>query len=85
MNLYVQDHVPNIEHIDQMYFFIEFSVPWINKCVPEVGYTPEENISCLYRKYFHNFWDKLNRTDPSTGQLYGQELIDQIKNTIQAY
>lgn len=85
MNLYVQDHVPNIEHIDQMYFFIEFSVPWIHKWVPEVGYTPEENIPCLYRKYFHNFWDKLNRTDPSTGQLYGQELIDQIKNTIQAY
>ncbi|TMW80081.1 hypothetical protein EJD97_024119 [Solanum chilense] len=85
MNLYVQDHIPNIGHIDQMYFFIEFSVPWIHKWIPEVGYTPEENIPCLYRKYLNNFWEKLNRTDPTTGELYGQELIDQIKNTIKAY
>ena len=85
MNLYLQDHVPNIEQIDQMYFFIEFSIPWIHKWVPEVGYTPNENIPCLYRKYFHNFWEKLNRDDPTTGQTYGQELIDHITKTIQAY
>lgn len=68
-----------------MYFFIEFSIPWIHKWTPEVGYTPIENIPCLYRKYFTNFWDKLNRKDPATGHLYGQELLDQITSTIKIY
>lgn len=66
-------------------FFIEFSIPWIHKWTSEVGYTPIENIPCLYRKYFTNFWDKLNRKDPTTGQLYGQELLDQITSTIKIY
>ena len=61
MNLYLQDHISNIEKIDQMYFFVEFSILWIHKWVPKVGYTPNKNIPCLYRKYFHNFWGKLNR------------------------
>lgn len=50
-----------------------------------MGYTPIENIPCLYRKYFTNFWDKLNRKDPATGHLYGQELLDQITSTIKIY
>ena len=68
-----------------MYFFIEFSIPCIHKLIPEVGYTPNENIPCLYCKYFTNFWGKLNRQDPATRQLYGQELLDQITNIIKAY
>lgn len=68
-----------------MYFFIEFSIPWIHKWTSEVGYTPIENIPCLYRKYFTNFWEELNRQDPATGQLYGQELLDQITNTVKTY
>ena len=84
-NLFLQDHVSNIEKIDQMYFFIEFSISWIHKWIPEVGYTPIGNIPCLYRKYFTNFWEKLNRQDPATGQLYGKELLDQITNTIKTY
>lgn len=50
-----------------------------------MGYTLGENIPCLYRKYFTNFWDKLNRKDPATRKLYGQELLDQISNTIKIY
>ena len=50
-----------------------------------MGYTPNENIPCLYCKYFTNFWGKLNRQDPATRQLYGQELLDLITNTIKAY
>ena len=60
-----------------MYFFIEFSTPWIHKWIPEIGYTPEEKIPCLYRTYYNNFWDKLIRQDPKTGKPYGQELVDQ--------
>ena len=84
-NLFLQDHVSCIDKIDQMYFFIKFSIPWIHKWTPEMGYTPGENIPCLYRKYFTNFWDKLNRKYPATGKLYGQELLDQISNTIKIY
>ena len=69
-DLFLQDHISNIEKIDQMYFFIDFSIPWIHKWIPEVGYTPNENTTCLYQKYFTNFLEKLNRQDPATGQLY---------------
>ena len=54
-DLYLADHICNIEKIDQMYFFIEFSIPWIHKWNPEIGYTPDEKIPCLYRVYYHNF------------------------------
>ncbi|WMV58632.1 hypothetical protein MTR67_052017 [Solanum verrucosum] len=53
-DLYHSDHVCYIEQIEQIYFFIEFSIPWIHKWIPEVGFT-EEQISCLYRIYYNNF------------------------------
>ncbi|KAG5599204.1 hypothetical protein H5410_030574 [Solanum commersonii] len=59
-----------IEKIDQIYFFIEFSILWIHKWTPEVGFT-EENIPCLYRTYYNNFWNKLMKQDPKTKQLIG--------------
>ncbi|KAK4731375.1 hypothetical protein R3W88_024363 [Solanum pinnatisectum] len=83
--LYHEDHVCWIEIIDQIYFFIEFSIPWIHKWTPEVGFSGEENIPCLYRTYYNNFWDKLLKIDPKTKQLVGQELIDSIKERIEEY
>ncbi|KAG5609791.1 hypothetical protein H5410_021072 [Solanum commersonii] len=54
---------PRSQQIEQIYFFIEFSIPWIHKWVPEVDFTKEQ-ISCLYRTYYNNFWDKLMKKDP---------------------
>ncbi|KAG5621624.1 hypothetical protein H5410_006842 [Solanum commersonii] len=51
--------------------------PWIHKWVPEVDFT-EEQIPCLYRTYYNNFWDKLMKKDPQTKSIYGQELLDLI-------
>ncbi|KAG5574881.1 hypothetical protein H5410_055015 [Solanum commersonii] len=65
-------------------YFPEFSVPRIHKWVPEVDFT-EEQIPCLYRTYYNNFWDKLMKKDPQTKSLYGQELLDLITKTIQDY
>jgi len=83
-DLYHSDHVCYIEQIEQIYFFIEFSIPWIHKWTPEVGFT-EEQIPCLYRIYYNNFWDKLMKKDPMTKSLYGQELLDSISQRIQDY
>ncbi|KAG5577670.1 hypothetical protein H5410_057804 [Solanum commersonii] len=62
----------------------EFSVPWIHKWVPEVDFT-EEQIPCLYRTYYNNFWDKLMKKDPQTKSIYGQELLDLITKIIHDY
>ncbi|KAG5605747.1 hypothetical protein H5410_027239 [Solanum commersonii] len=83
-DLYHSEHVCYIEQIEQIYFFIEFSIPWIHKWTPKVGFT-EEQISCLYRIYYNNFWDKLMKKDPMTKSLYGQELLDSISQRIQDY
>ncbi|KAG5629323.1 hypothetical protein H5410_001040 [Solanum commersonii] len=83
-DLYHSDHVCYIEQIEQIYFFIEFSIPWIHKWTPEVDFT-EEQIPCLYRIYYNNFWDKLMKKDPMTKSLYGQELLDSISQRIQDY
>ncbi|KAG5630729.1 hypothetical protein H5410_002446 [Solanum commersonii] len=83
-DLYHSDHVCYIEQIEQIYFFIEFSIPWIHKWIPKVGFT-EEQIPCLYRIYYNNFWDKLMKNDPMTKSLYGQELLDSISQRIQDY
>ncbi|KAG5580637.1 hypothetical protein H5410_051264 [Solanum commersonii] len=55
--LYHTDHICYIERIEQIYFFIEFSIPWIHKWTPEI---PRQS-------------------------LYGQELLDLIKQRIQEY
>jgi len=82
--LYHADHICYLETIDQIYFFIEFSIPWIHKWTPELGFT-EEQIPCLYRTFYNNFWDKLMKKDPKTKMLYGQELLDSIEAKIQEY
>ncbi|KAG5629163.1 hypothetical protein H5410_000880 [Solanum commersonii] len=63
--------------LNRYIFYIEFSVPWIHKWVPKVDFT-EKQISCLYRTYYNNFWDKLMKKDPQTKSIYGQELLDLI-------
>ncbi|KAG5605487.1 hypothetical protein H5410_026979 [Solanum commersonii] len=83
-NLYRMDHICYMEQIEQIYFFIEFSIPWIHKWTPEVGFI-EEQILCLYRTYYNNFWDKLMKKDTKTKVLYGQELLDLITQKIQDY
>ncbi|KAG5580753.1 hypothetical protein H5410_051380 [Solanum commersonii] len=40
--LYHQEHICYFQQIEQIYFFIEFSVPWIHKWVPEVDFTEEQ-------------------------------------------
>jgi len=82
--LYQQDHIPYLQQIEQICFFIEFSIPWIHKWIPEVDFT-EEQIPCLYRTYYNNFWDKLMKKDPQTKTIYGQELLDQIAATVKEY
>ncbi|KAG5632514.1 hypothetical protein H5410_004231 [Solanum commersonii] len=73
-----------MQKIEQIYSFVEFSVPWIHKWAPEVDFI-EEQIPCLYQTYYHIFWDKLMKKDPQTKSLYGQELLDLISKTIQDY
>ncbi|KAG5572751.1 hypothetical protein H5410_062517 [Solanum commersonii] len=82
--LHQQEHISYLQQIEQICFFIEFSIPWIHKWVPEVDFT-EEQIPCLYRTYYNNFWDKLMKKDPQTKSIYGQELLDQIAATIKEY
>ncbi|KAG5609024.1 hypothetical protein H5410_020305 [Solanum commersonii] len=82
--LYQQEHISYLQQIEQICFFIEFSIPWIHKWVPEVDFI-EEQIPCLYRTYYNNFWDKLMKKDPQTKSIYGQKLLDQITATIKEY
>ncbi|KAI5655482.1 hypothetical protein M9H77_32669 [Catharanthus roseus] len=41
-----------------MFFFIEFSIPWVWKWTPDMGYT-QQNIPCLRRATHSRFWDRL--------------------------
>ncbi|KAG5632661.1 hypothetical protein H5410_004378 [Solanum commersonii] len=52
--LYHTNHIYYLERIEQIYFFIEFSIPWIHKCTPEVGFTDLTN-SGLYMTFYNNF------------------------------
>ncbi|KAG5616236.1 hypothetical protein H5410_016060 [Solanum commersonii] len=82
--LYQQEHISYLQQIEHICFFIEFSIPWIHKWVPEVDFT-EEQIPCLYRTHYNNFWDKLMKKDPQTKSIHGKELLDQIASTIKEY
>ncbi|KAG5576991.1 hypothetical protein H5410_057125 [Solanum commersonii] len=76
-NLFHQEHICYMQQIEQIYFFIEFSIPSIHKWALELDFTKEQ-IPCLYRTYYNNFWDKLMKKDPKTKSLYRQELLDLI-------
>ncbi|KAG5570664.1 hypothetical protein H5410_060430 [Solanum commersonii] len=79
-----QEDISYLQQIEQICFFIEISIPWIHKWVPEVDFA-EEQIPYLYRTYYNNFWDKLMKKDPQTKSIYGQELLDQIVATVKEY
>ncbi|KAG5591048.1 hypothetical protein H5410_041562 [Solanum commersonii] len=68
--LYHREHICYFQQIEQIYFFIEFYVPWIHKWVSEVDFT-EKQIPCLYKTYYNNFWDKLMKIDPQTKSTCG--------------
>ncbi|KAG5632136.1 hypothetical protein H5410_003853 [Solanum commersonii] len=82
--LYNAYHICYLKKFEQIYFFIEFSIPWIHKWTLKVRFT-EEQIPCLYRIFYNNFWDKLMKRDPKTKSLYGHELLDLIEKRIQKY
>lgn len=71
------------DDIAAMYFFIEFSIPWIMKWDVEFGYTTE-GIPCLNRIFYTKFWSKLLISEKD-GKLYGQALLDQIEAKIEEY
>ncbi|KAG5610340.1 hypothetical protein H5410_021621, partial [Solanum commersonii] len=48
--LYHTNHICYIEKIEQIYFFIEFSIPWIYKWTPEVGFTEEKIAFCIWTR-----------------------------------
>ncbi|KAG5590986.1 hypothetical protein H5410_041500 [Solanum commersonii] len=64
------------EGISLIYFFIEFSIPWIMKWSIEVNNT-SEGFPCLQRTFYTKFWSKLLQKNPE-GKLHGQEIIDLI-------
>ena len=82
--LYQANHICCPENISQIYFFIEFSIPWIHKWAPEFGYT-EDQIPCLYRVFYNNFWEKMTKVNPTTKKPHGQEHLDLIISTIATY
>ncbi|KAG5573222.1 hypothetical protein H5410_062988 [Solanum commersonii] len=71
------------EGISVMYFFIEFSIPWIMRWSIEVN-TTSEGFPCLQRVFYTKFWSKLLQKNPE-GKLHGQEILDLINVTISRY
>jgi hypothetical protein len=82
--LYELDQSLMISGSGSMFFFLEFSIPWIWKWKPEIGETDKE-IPCLKRCFLTKFWDKLTRIDNESGQIYGQEMISVIESSIKKY
>ncbi|KAG5605259.1 hypothetical protein H5410_026751 [Solanum commersonii] len=83
-------HGPTIKILPEP--FLKLYKEWV-KVSPDLNklyhqehiYFTEEQIPCLYRTYYNNFWDKLMKNDPQTKSIYGQELLDLIMKTIHNY
>lgn len=73
------------EGIASMYFFIEFSIPWIWKWKPTTGYTLRDNFPCLKRTCYTKFWTKMIRINMSTKQIEGQDTVNAITSRIEYY
>ncbi|KAG5577032.1 hypothetical protein H5410_057166 [Solanum commersonii] len=71
------------EGMSIMYFFMEFSIPWIMKWSIEVNNT-SEGFPCMQRTFYTKFWSKLLQKNPE-GKLHGQEIIDLINVKISKY
>ncbi|MFS7888493.1 hypothetical protein Hanom_Chr00s000001g01595801 [Helianthus anomalus] len=68
-----------------MYFFIEFSIPWIWKWKPTTGYTLRDNFPCLKRTCYTKFWNKMIQTKESTKLIEAQETVNLINTKIEQY
>ncbi|KAG5591109.1 hypothetical protein H5410_041623 [Solanum commersonii] len=66
-----------------MYFFIEFSIPWIMKWNVKVNNT-SEGFPCLQQTFYTKFWSKLINKDLD-GKVHGQEILDLINEKINNY
>ncbi|KAG5620264.1 hypothetical protein H5410_005482, partial [Solanum commersonii] len=66
-----------------MYFFIEFSIPWIMKWSVEVNNT-SDGFPCLHRTFHAKFWSKLTQKNLE-GKVHGQQIVDLINTTISRY
>ncbi|KAG5616197.1 hypothetical protein H5410_016021 [Solanum commersonii] len=83
-------HGPTIKILPEP--FLKLYKKWV-KVSPDLNklyhqehiYFTEEQIPCLYRTYYNNFWDKLMNKDPQTKSIYKQELLDLITKTIHDY
>ncbi|KAG5632978.1 hypothetical protein H5410_004695 [Solanum commersonii] len=83
-------HGPTIKILPEP--FLKLYKEWV-KIFPDLNklyhqehiYFTEEQIPCLYRTYYNNFWDKLMKKDSQTKSVYGQELLDLITKTIHDY
>jgi len=71
------------EGMSLMYFFIEFSIPWILKWSIEVNTTSDE-FPCLQRTFYTKFWSKLLQKNQD-GHMHGQEILDLINVKISGY
>ncbi|KAG5605751.1 hypothetical protein H5410_027243 [Solanum commersonii] len=79
----IQEENIFFEGMSVMYFFMEFSIPWIMKWSIEVNNT-SERFPCLQKTFYTKFWSKLLQKNPE-GKLHGQEIIDLINVTISKY
>lgn len=69
--------------IASMYFFIEFSFPWIIRWSVEV-HTNINGFPWLKRIFYINFWNKLFHKN-SDGSFHGQDIIEIVKSAIDKY
>ena len=72
------------EVIPSLHFFIEFSIPWIWKWMPEVNYSPNQFPS-LQRSYLTKFWAKMLQKDPNSDEVNSKQTIDNINQAILKY
>ncbi|KAL7090607.1 hypothetical protein ACP275_12G051900 [Erythranthe tilingii] len=80
----IQNKEKYIEGKTSCIFFIEFGIPWIWKWKPTFGYT-NYGAPCLWRIGMCKFWEKLMRLDTETGEIFGSETIEKIKEKINIY
>ena len=66
-----------------MYFFLQFSIPWIVRWIPEVSHT-HNHIPCMKRTFFTKFWRKMIQKQPD-GKLHSHLTISQIEEKLLEY
>ncbi|XP_052620666.1 uncharacterized protein LOC128126717 [Lactuca sativa] len=72
------------EVIHTLDFFIEFSIPWIWKWIPEVDYSPN-TFPSLQKSYLTKFWAKMLQKDLTSNEINSKQTIDNINQAILKY